>query len=233
MAAEQQDPPLSVQRVLYQAQTLIVKKHLAEARHKLEAFLRKKQRTHYLVEFTLGDTWMLSGDHARAAGAYRKALGLKPDFAPAWMNLGKAAYEMADYPTAADCFQRAYRTAAEPHPERLYYSATAYLMGAKPHLGLQVFKALLAKHSAAVELAWKPTLVQLYLELDQPLAALPVIEELAEKSTGPPKRQWQETLLGHYLLLGQNGPGHRLRPEADPSGADGFPLVESTGPSVA
>jgi tetratricopeptide (TPR) repeat protein len=202
-AAENQHIPLSVRRVLYQAQSLIEKNDLEKARIKLESFRSKKQRSHYLLEFTLGDIAMRSAAYPQASEAYHRALKLNPGFAPAWMNLGKAAYEMADYLKAADCFHRAYRTAANPHPERLYYSATAYLMAAKPQQGLQMFQALLAKHPAAVELEWKPALVQLYLALDRPLDALPVIEELAEQSAPPKKAQWQETLIGQYLQLGK------------------------------
>ena len=203
IAAEQQDIPLSVRRVLYQAQTLIEKGDLEKARLKLETFRLTKQRSHYLIEFTLGDIWMLNSAHTQATEAYRNALDLNPGFAPAWMNLGKATYEMAHFLKAADHFHRAYRVAAEPHPERLYYSATAYLMAAKHDQGLKQFKTLLAKHPAAVELEWKPTLVQLYLALDRPIDALPVIEELAAMSASPKKARWQETLIGHYLLLGQ------------------------------
>ena len=202
-AGEEEVLPLSVRRVLYRAQTLIAEKHPEEARLKLEAWREKKQHSHHMIEFTLGDIWMLKEAYPQAAKAYRRALDLKKDFAPAWMNLGKASYEMTDYQTAADCFHRAYRTAAEPHPERLYYSATAYLLADRPKQGLAIFQTLLGKHPEAVKLEWKPTQVQLYLALDQPLAALPVIEELADKSVPPKKRQWQEALLGHYLLLGK------------------------------
>jgi len=201
IAAEEQ-LPLSVRRILYQAQALVAEKRPEEARLKLEAYRRKKQRTHYLVEFSLGDIWISSEDYPQAAEAYRKALALKADFAPAWMNLGKAVYEMADYLTAADCFERAYLTAAEPHPERLYFSATAYLMANKPKRSLELFKRLMSKHPAAVELEWKATLVQVHLALKQPLAALPLLEELAANSASPQKEQWQETLLGHYIQLG-------------------------------
>jgi len=202
-AAERQPLPLSVRRVLYQAQSLIEKNDLEKARIKLETFRSKKQRSHYLIEFTLGDIAMRAAAYPRASAAYHRALKLNPDFAPAWMNLGKAAYEMADYLHAADYFQRAYRTAAAPHPERLYYSAMAYLMAARPHRGLEMFQALLTQYPAAVKLEWKPVLVQLYLALDRPLDALPVIEELAAQSALPQKAQWQETLIGQYLQLGK------------------------------
>ena len=202
-AGEGETLPLSVHRVLYQAQTLIAENHPEEAQLKLEAYRDKKQHSHYMIEFTLGDIRMLQEAYPQAAKAYRQALELRKDFAPAWMNLGKAVYEMADYATAADCFYKAYRAEAEPHPEWLYYSATAYLLAQDPARGLEIFRTLIKTDPAAVKLAWKPTLVQLYLALDQPAAALPVIEELAEQSTPPQKIQWQETLLGHYLLLGQ------------------------------
>ena len=203
IAAEEHPLPLSVRRVLYQAQTLVAENRLEAARLKLETFRRKKQRSHYMIEFSLGDIWMRSEAYMRAAEAYRKSLELKADFAPAWMNLGKAVYEMADYETAADCFERAYRMAAEPHPERLYYSAAAYLMANKPQKSLELFQRLMSEHPAAVELEWKATLVQVHLALAHPLEALPVLEELAAKSASPQKEQWQETLLGHYMQLGR------------------------------
>ncbi len=195
--------PLSVRRVLYQAQTLIAENRPEEARLKLEAYRKKKQRSHYLVEFTLGDIWMQQEAYPPAARAYRQALKLKKNYAPAWMNLGKATYEMADYQTAADCFYRAYRADTQPRPERLFYSATAYLLAESPEQALSMFRTLIKAHPETVKLEWKPTLVQIYLALDQLEAALPVIEELAAQSAPPKKIQWQETLLGHYLLLGK------------------------------
>lgn len=200
-AAEKQPLPLAVQSVLFETQTLIGKKRYAEARRRLEAYRREKERTHYLIEFTLGDIGLLTTDYPLAAKAYREALELEPDFAPAWMNLGKVLYETGDYPAAADSFQRAYHTDANPHPERLYYSATAYLMAGMPQQGLAVFKTLIDTHAADIKLEWKPTLVQLYLDAEKPREALPVIEELAAESTGSERMQWQETLLGHYLQL--------------------------------
>jgi len=202
-ATDKQPLPLSVQRVLFEAQTMVGEKRYGDARRRLEDYRREKERTHYLIEFSLGDIRLMTKAYAQAAQAYRKALKLEPDFAPAWMNLGKTLYELGDYPASADCFHRAYRTAADPHPERLYYSAAAYLMAEMPQQGLAVFTTLVETHATDIKLEWKPTLVQLYLDLEKAREALPVIEELAAESTGSQRMQWQETLLGQYLLLGK------------------------------
>ncbi len=203
-ASEVNEPlPPSVRRVLHQAHTLIEARQTDKARLKLEAYLEKRKQPHYLVPFTLGNLWMAQAAYPQAARAYRQSTAQRPDFAPAWMNLGKAVYEMANYNVAADCFYKAYQAEAEPRAETLYYSATAYLLANDPDKGLETFQLLLKMHAPDVKLDWKPVLVQLYQALDQPVAALPVIEELAARSVPHQKAQWQETLLGHYLLLGQ------------------------------
>ena len=46
-------------------------------------------------------------DYRAAAGAYQKALAIRPDLAELWSNLGLRRYESHDYPQAEAAFQRA------------------------------------------------------------------------------------------------------------------------------
>jgi tetratricopeptide (TPR) repeat protein len=66
---------------------------------------------------------------------------------------------------------------------------------------LAVFERLLSSHQNGIKLEWKENIIQAYLAIDQPLRALPFIEELSIKFTGNKKKQWQEVRLYQYLNL--------------------------------
>jgi tetratricopeptide (TPR) repeat protein len=64
-----------------------------------------------------------------------------------------------------------------------------------------VFNRLMAAHPEAISLEWKQTLVHILFALEKFKTALPWLEELAEKTQGEGRRQWQEMLLYQYLSL--------------------------------
>lgn len=47
------------------------------------------------------------GDSVPAAAFFTKVITQRPDYTPAWYNLGAVAYDACDYPTAAEAFARA------------------------------------------------------------------------------------------------------------------------------
>ncbi len=59
----------------------------------------------------------------------------------------------------------------------------------------------MAAHPQKVTLEWKQTLVHILFALEKFREALPWLEELAEKTQGEGRRQWQEMLLYQYLSL--------------------------------
>jgi tetratricopeptide (TPR) repeat protein len=61
------------------------------------------------VWFDLGVVRQDLRDHAAAAEAYRKALGIKPDYAEAALNLGTALQESGDLDGAMRAYARAYQ----------------------------------------------------------------------------------------------------------------------------
>jgi len=207
------DVPLPAQLVLYKAQLLIEKGKFPEAARVLEKFQKKgkglKAKGHdpsgyrnYMVNFVLGNCYLKAKRPIDAAGQYRAAVTARPGFAPAWMNLAKCYYDMKAYLKAGQAFLRGYETAAEKKPERLYYAAVCFMSAGKNKEALEAFERLMRLHPTDLKLDWKEAIVQAYLACKQPHKALPLIEELSEKTTGEKQKQWQGIRLQEYLSLG-------------------------------
>jgi tetratricopeptide (TPR) repeat protein len=79
------------------------------------------------VWFDLGLVRQDLHDHAGAAEAYRKALGLKPDFAEAALNLGTALQESGDPDAAVSAYATAYRLRPD------MFGAIAMALTSAPH----------------------------------------------------------------------------------------------------
>jgi tetratricopeptide (TPR) repeat protein len=209
--------PASVRAVLAKAGRLMDKKAYQQTVELLSAFQAKggpapapgrpdsRRYHHPAVYFVLGNAYLMLEDLIRAETAYRRALDGDPDFADAWMNLAAACYRQQKYAEAGRCFYKSYETAADKIPERLFYSAAAYLNAGQAQRSIAVFEKLLAAHAEQVEPAWKETLVHALLTADQPRRALPHIKQLVQICEGEYKIRWQEILLQQYLALDMPG----------------------------
>lgn len=223
-ADQKEEIPRSVGLVLNKAYGFLDKKEISKAIEILESFQAKGKKnlkpgarnriqdrkgyTHYLVDFTLGNCYLLSDrmpNHiSKAASHYNSAIKKKPDFSPAWLNLARCHYELNRPEQAGICFLTAYDTADEKKPEILFYSATSFMAAEDNENALKVLKRLLSSHKDRMKIEWKESLVQVYLAVNQPYDALPLIEELATKTGGKKKKQWQKVLLHQYLSLNMN-----------------------------
>ena len=205
--------PLPAKVVLARAGTLIKKKAYQEAVQALAAFQARGREPGYdaatdpkgchhpEVYFALGTCHLLLQAYGPAREAFEQAVCRDPGHVSAWLNLAKTCYETSDYARAAQCFGQAYEQAAEKNPERLYYSAAAYLMAGEKSHALAAFENLFARHADAIQAAWRENFVQVLLAVDQPRRALPHIRVLAEAYEGDKRIQWQEILLYQYLQL--------------------------------
>ena len=204
------DIPPAARMVIFKAQKLMEKNRYTEAARVLEAFQEKgktmksdeadsKGCRHYLVDFNLGNCFLMTKKYATAEAHYRAAVVSKPDFHTGWMNLAKCCYDINAHVKAGHAFLKGYETEPAKNPETLYYGAVCFMTAGDNQMG--VFRRLLKEHPTAIKLEWKEALVQAYLACDQPREALPFIEALSEKTKGKKRKQWQEVRLHTYLSL--------------------------------
>lgn len=156
---------------------------------------------HAEVHAALGSCYLLENQFERAARALELALQQDPRHLSARLNLAKAAYELGDYPKAAECFMKAYELAPDKNPEHLYFAAVAYLLARENTRSLAMFERLLAASGGKMLPEWRENLVHALLGAGEGRAALPHIQALSEEYRGDKQTQWQEILLHQYLQL--------------------------------
>ncbi|MBU1567796.1 MAG: tetratricopeptide repeat protein [Proteobacteria bacterium] len=161
----------------------------------------KKGCLHAEVHAALGTCYLLDNKFQQAAHAFDLALQKDPRHLSARLNLAKAAYELRDYPKAAECFTKAYEVAPEKNPEHLYFAAVACLLAKENKRSIALFEKILSAHSDKFRPEWRENLVHALLAAGENLRALPHIKELAETSGDAKQLQWQEILLQQYLQL--------------------------------
>ena len=205
--------PMAARMVLAKASGLLNQKEYQKALEILTAFqgrcpaettVSKSDRKGYHhpeVYFAIGTCYLLKDAHKEAVHMYEKALEKDSGHISAWLNLGKATYEIGEYSRAAQCFLKAYEHTATKNPEHLYNAATAYLMARDYQQSIHVFDTLLTRHPADVRNAWRETYVHALVSTGLSRRALPHIRVLAEAYEGEKKVQWQEILLDQYIQL--------------------------------
>ena len=57
-----------------------------------------------LLRYSLGTEWLKAGNPARAAGFFREAIELDPQYSAAWKQLGKALSESGDIRAAQEAY---------------------------------------------------------------------------------------------------------------------------------
>ncbi|MFH0783026.1 MAG: tetratricopeptide repeat protein [Pseudomonadota bacterium] len=173
---------------------------------------------HAEVYATLGTCYLFDNKFAQAARNLDLALQKDPRYLSALQNRAKAAYELHDYPKAAESFAKAYEAAPEKNPEHLYFAAVAYLLAKDNKKSIALFEKILSSHPDKFRPEWRENLVHTLLAAGENRRALPHIaelsglsaqtkliprdiRELSETSRDAKQVQWQEILLQQYLLL--------------------------------
>ncbi|MEA3466418.1 MAG: tetratricopeptide repeat protein [Thermodesulfobacteriota bacterium] len=192
--------PISVRRVVLQAQSLMDKQHYAEALAVLEK-QRQRPQHHYLIDFTIGNIYLLSQRKSKAITWYRAVLAGRPDHSGAWLNLAQCYYAGEHYIKAAKAFEQGYRYRQPAQAQLLYNAALAYLQAQQPNEALAALLQLLADFPDAIQNSWRAALVQVYVQLDQPRHTLVHLEILAQQTEAEDQRRWRELLVQQYLVL--------------------------------
>ncbi|MBA3010122.1 MAG: tetratricopeptide repeat protein [Proteobacteria bacterium] len=213
------DLPFAAGLCVNKANLLIREEKIGPAIALLEAFEAKQQGfdpqtaaqkgyDHYYIDFLLGNCFLLLDQKEknpeyvkRAIAAFSRAVEKNNSFSPAWLNLARCCYELADMARAAAAFAKGYETSLEKKGEYLYYAAVCHTATQNYGQALAVFNRLLADHPKEITLEWKETLVNIFFSLEKYAQALPWLQELAENSVDKKKKTWQEILLYQYLTL--------------------------------
>jgi predicted Zn-dependent protease len=162
---------------------------------------KQAEPVHFYIDFLTGICHTELGQTGSAATAFQRAVDKKPDLSPAWLNLARCRYEQGQMTGAARAFENGYETSDKKQAVHLFYAASCLFQAGQADDALSVFNRLMAAHPEAISLEWKQTLVHILFALEKFKTALPWLEELAEKTQGEGRRQWQEMLLYQYLSL--------------------------------
>ena len=211
-AAEKEQIPLAARLILHKAGNYIEKENFSGAIKILEAFqargdkiqkssiAEKKGFNHYLIDFTLGNCYLSTALPQAAIDHYLAAVGKNPGHSPAWLNLAKCYYDLEQYNKAARAFLDGYESSSKKQAT-LYYSLVSFMAASEYSHALEIIDRLTRSPANPIPIRWKENFVQVFMASGKPLGALPYIRELAEKSSGKKKKQWQETLLYQYISL--------------------------------
>jgi len=211
-STEQASIPGAAQFILNKAGQLVNDDKTEAAIHLLETFKLKAKKcdeksasrkgyTHYMVDFTLGNYYLMLSNFQKAMSCYESVIGKNENYSDAWLNLAKCYYELQQVEKAGNAFLRGYETSVQRKAVYLYYSSLSYMMANNYSQAYLVFKRLLRDYPTQIELAWKESLVHILITLERHSEALPYIEEIAKKHTGIKKKEWQEVLLSQYIFL--------------------------------
>jgi tetratricopeptide (TPR) repeat protein len=208
-SGEKNDPmPLAAGMAVTRAQSLMAEEKPDQALAVLIRYSEKQaEPVHFYIDFLTGICHTELGKTGSAAAAFQRAVDKKPDQAPAWLNLARCRYEQGHMTGAARAFENGYETSDKKQAVHLFYAASCLFQAGQADDALTVFNRLMAAHPEAISLEWKQTLVHILFALEKFKTVLPWLEELAEKTQGEGRRQWQEMLLYQYLSL-------EMKPEA-------------------
>ena len=174
--------PPEVHRALYKAQQLMNKKEYLKTTEELKKFIHKyPKKNHYLIEFTLGNALTMCGKKKEVVTHYLAALDLKPDYNPAWMNLGKIYYDLKEYQKAGNALIKGYETGEKKEPGTLFNACSAFLMADKKENAIPYLKVLVSGKLGSPKQEWVQSLLMVYIDLKLTKKAEQMLERLVDR----------------------------------------------------
>ncbi len=171
--------PERARAVLFRARTQLDEGDAAGAAGILEGWLAgDASRDNHLMRFELGVALLADGRAEAAQVELRKSVALEPGFARAWLRLGEAAYENAEYGAAAEAFARAYDLLPDPPAEVLHYAAVCRLQAGDAAGACDLLEPLVAADPGGAPFAWHQALASAALEAGSPARARPHLARL-------------------------------------------------------
>jgi tetratricopeptide (TPR) repeat protein len=186
------------QKVIHQAQQAMAAKRYAEAQDNLSDYIQQSGgKVHYLVEFSLGNAWMLDGQPDQALPHYRAAAGRHASDAALWQNIGKACYELGHFGEAGEYLAKAHALTAPPSPTLAYQAAAAYIQAKRPADARPLLERIVADANGSPDQVWLEALLRVYLDLGEKDRALDLTHGLVREK-GQDPRLWQ--VLAHLYI---------------------------------
>ncbi len=140
----------------------------------------------HMIEFTLANVLLLQDRKKEAVTHYRAALDLKPDYSPAWMNLGKTYYDLKQYELAGNALVRGYETSEEKEPETLFNACSAFLMVDQKEKAIPYLEMLVSGKLGPPKREWVQSLLRVYIDLKPAEKAEQMLGILVEKDADNP-----------------------------------------------
>ena len=179
--------PAAVHRVLYRAQQLTSKQDYVKGAEALKKFIHEHPgKNHYLIEFALGNALAMAERKKEAVTHYRAALELKPDYSPAWMNLGKTYYDLKQYELAGHALVKGYETSEEKEPGTLFNACSALLLADQKEKAMPYLEILVSGTLGPPEYEWVQSLLMLYIDLKLTEKAEQMLKRLVDKDADNP-----------------------------------------------
>ncbi|BBO85461.1 hypothetical protein DSCO28_60270 [Desulfosarcina ovata subsp. sediminis] len=186
------------QQLIHEAQQAMAAQQYATAQKQLAGYIDQGGgKGHYLVEFSLGNAWMLDGHPDRALPYYRAAIEKHGTDVAVWQNLGKAYYELARFGEAGDCLAKCDALTRPPSSPLAYQAAVAYIQAKRPADARPLLERIVADTGGNPDPAWLEALLKVYLDLSQKDKAVGLARRMIRRQ-GQNPRLWQ--VLTHLYI---------------------------------
>ena len=160
---------------------------VAKALDILETFARENpdQRHPYLT-FTLAGLYLEKDHPQKALAQYEETVALCPEFAPAWQNLGKLAFDLKHYSQAAHALETAWEVTEPKNHDLRYHAAAAHMSAEAPDKAMAHMRFLACGQAGPPKENWVKLYVHLSLELKKAPEAIGTLEALLAAENPPP-----------------------------------------------
>jgi tetratricopeptide (TPR) repeat protein len=161
-----EDVPRKGRLALFKAQEKKSKGDFEGAAEILGKFVEKNDDVHFLIHYNYGNTLLSIDNPEEALQQYQASVDLEPRFWQGWLNLGETAYNLEQYPRAAEAIMSGYRLSPERNPRLLYFAAAAYLMAEAPEKSKPLLEELVFEDRDEPKLDWYRALIMSCIELE-------------------------------------------------------------------
>jgi tetratricopeptide (TPR) repeat protein len=134
-----------------------------------------------MFEFTLANVLLMNNKNKEAVVHYLAALDLKPDYNPAWMNLGKVYYDLKEYQKAGHALIKGYETGEKKDAGTLFNACSAFLMADKKEKAIPYLEILVSGKLGTPKQEWVQSLLMVYIDLKLTKKASQMLKRLVDR----------------------------------------------------
>jgi tetratricopeptide (TPR) repeat protein len=182
-----EDVPRKGRLALFKAQEKKDKGDYAGAADILGDYIVKNSdESHFLVHYNYGNTLLRLDKPEEALQQYKTAVDMEPRFWQGWLNFGETAYNLEQYPRAAEAIMSGYRKSPEKNPRLLYFAAAAYLMAGNPDKSKPILEELVYADRDEPRLDWYRALIMSCIDLGDSGAGQQAVDRMLKIFPGNP-----------------------------------------------